>query len=120
MSYAAYAGIQKATESSRDLEIRAISFITGQMVNANKSDAEPMARIRALNGNIRLWSLLTHDLANPDNPLPEAVKASYISIGIFVRRKSLAALDAHSDLSVLIRINADVLDALDHQRRLAA
>jgi flagellar biosynthesis regulator FlaF len=117
MSYAAYAGIQKATESPRDLEIRTISHITHQLAEANVPDVDPMTRVRALNGNIRLWTLLVEYLSDPANALPAPIKASYISLGLFARRASLAALSTTTDLSTLIRINTDVLDALDYQRQ---
>ncbi len=120
MSYAAYAGAQKAAESGRDLEIRAISHVTRQLAEANRPGAEPMSRVHALNGNVKLWSLLMNDLSNPDNALPDAVKARYISIGMFARRTSLAVMLNKADLSTLIRINTDVLEALGHQRAAAA
>jgi flagellar protein FlaF len=117
MSYAAYAGTQQSTETPRDLEIRAISHITSQLIDANKPDAESMTRIRALNGNVRLWSLLTEYLSDPANALPDTIKASYISLGLFAKRTSLEAMATVTDLSSLIGFNTDVLDALDHQRQ---
>jgi flagellar protein FlaF len=120
MSYAAYAGVQKASESGRDLEIRAISHITRQLIEANHPGIEPLTRTRALNGNLRLWALLMQDMDSPGNTLPDALKARYFSIGLFVRRASLKALQDSSDLSSLIRINTDVLEALDRQRQAAA
>lgn len=117
MSYAAYAGVQKASESGRDLEIRAISHITRQLIEANTPQVDRMTRIRALNGNVRLWSLLMQDLHHPDNALPDALKARYVSLGLFARRTSLKALSNTSDLGPLIRINTDVLEALDRQRQ---
>lgn len=116
MSYAIYAGIQRANESARDLEFRAISHITRQMTEANRPGADPVARIRALNGNIRLWSLLMADLAGPDNALPEVIRGNYIALGRFARRASVAALPDNSSLDTLISINTDVLDALSRQR----
>jgi flagellar protein FlaF len=117
MSYAAYAGVQNAIENARDLEIRAISHITRQMIEANKPETNPIDRTRALNGNIRLWSLLMQDLSSPGNALPDAIKARYISLGLFARRSSLKAITNGADLAALIRINTDVLDALDRQRQ---
>ena len=117
MSYAAYAGVQQANETARDLEIRAISHITRQLTDANTPDAKPMDRIRALNGNIRLWSLLIADLYEPGNSLPDTLKATYISLGLFARRVSMAALTSAMDLSTLIRLNTDILDALHQQRQ---
>ncbi len=120
MSYAAYATTQNATETPRDLEFRAISHVTRQLGEANTPDVEPMARIRALNGNTQMWSLLVADLSDPANALPDPVKAGYISLGLYARRASLAAMSSKADLSTLIRINTDVLEALDHQRAKAA
>lgn len=119
MSYAAYAGTQKASETSRDIEIRAVSHVTRQLADANQPSADPMGRVRALNGNIQLWSLLIDDLSDSGNALPDGIKANYISLGLFARRTSIAAMSGAADLSTLIRINTDVLEALDHQRAAA-
>ena len=119
MGHAAYASVQNAVETPRDLEVRAISHITRQLVEANTADAHPIDRTRALNGNIRLWSLLMEDLSDPGNALPDKLKANYISLGLFSRRTSLAALTTPPDLSPLIRINTDILDALNYQRQAA-
>jgi flagellar biosynthesis activator protein FlaF len=117
MSYAAYATVQNAAETPRDLEIRAIAHVTRQLTKANEPGAEAMTRIRALNGNVKLWSILIQDLSAPENGLPEAIKASYISLGMYANRTSVAALTTATDLSTLIGLNTDVLDALDHQRQ---
>ena len=75
MSYNAYAMTQQATEAPRDLEIRAIAFVTRQLTAANQPDAELITRIRALNANMQMWTLLVDDLSQPDNALPEVLKA---------------------------------------------
>ncbi len=120
MSYTAYATVQKASETPRDMEIRAVSHVTRQLSDANQPSADPVSRIYALRGNAKLWSLLIEDLSDPGNALPDVLKASYISLGLFACRTSLAAMSGIADLSTLIRINTDVLEALDHQRAAAA
>lgn len=120
MSYAAYANTQNATETPRDLEFRAISHVTRRLGEANTPDGDPMARIRALNGNTQMWSLLVADLSGPANMLPDTIKAGYISLGWYARRASLAAMSNKADLSTLISINTDVLEALERQRAKAA
>lgn len=120
MSYQAYAAHQKATEAPRDLEIRAVSFVTRQLMDANVPGADLMTRIRALNANMRLWGLMVEDLSQPANALPEAIKARYISLGLFAKRRSVAALMDRSDLSTLIQLNTDVLEALEYQRQSVA
>jgi flagellar protein FlaF len=117
MSYAAYANVQNAAETPRDLEIRAISHVTRQLTEANAPGAEALTRVHALNGNLKLWSILVQDLSNPANALPEKIKAAYISLGMFAQRASVTALTTAADLSTLIGLNTDVLDALYHQRQ---
>ena len=120
MSYQSYAAQEKASESPRDLEIRAISFVTRQLMEANTAGADLMARIRALNANMRLWAIMVEDLSQPDNALPAAIKARYISLGSFAKRHSVASLMDGSDMSGLIQINTDVLEALEYQRQSVA
>jgi flagellar biosynthesis regulator FlaF len=119
MSYAAYATVQNAIETPRDLEVRAIAHITRQLIEVNTPEADPLDRTRALNGNMRLWSLLVEDLSAPGNALPDPIKANYISLGLFAHRASMKALSRAMDLSPLIQINTDVLEALDQQRQAA-
>jgi flagellar biosynthesis regulator FlaF len=119
MSHAACVSMQKAAEGPRGLEIHAISHVTGKLVAANDPGVEPLDRTHALNGNVRLWSLLTQDLSNTANALLTPIKASCLSIGIYVRKANLSATDNKTDLSTLNRINKDILDALKLQRRAA-
>ena len=116
MSYAAYAARQSANETPRDLEIRAISHVTRQLAEANKPGADKIDRVRALNGNSKLWSLLMQDLEEPANLLPDVLKARYISLGIFAQKTSVAAMTNDKDLSAVIAINNDVLEALNLQK----
>ena len=116
MSYAAYADVQKASETPRDLEIRAVSQVTRRLADVNRPDATPLDRVIALNENAKLWSVLIEDLEDPGNSLPDTLKASYISIGMFARRTSLAAMSGGAGLAALIDINTDVLEALNNQR----
>jgi flagellar biosynthesis regulator FlaF len=116
MNYAANTQVQNAIGTPRTLEMQAISHITHQLVAANTPDADPLDRTRALNGNLKLWSMLVEDLSDPGNTLPDPIKGSYISLGMFAHRASLKALTAEADLAPLIRINVDVLEALNQQR----
>ena len=120
MSYQAYARLQKATEAPRDLEIRAISFVTSQLIEADAPGADAMTRIRALNANMKLWSILVQDLESAGNGLPHAIKVRYVSIGHFVRRRCMAALMDQGGLADLVGFNTDILDALNYQRQAVA
>ena len=90
------------------------------MSDCDRPGADPVERTRALNGNIRLWSLLMADLEGPGNGLPDAVRGGYIALGRFARRASVSALRNGGSLKTLISLNTDILDALGHQRAAAA
>src|SRR5215217_4191439 len=48
----------------------------------------------------RLWTAFVKDLANPDNELPDKLKAQLISIGFWVMRETgRIALGEHTDLT---------------------
>lgn len=61
----------------------------------------------------RFWKVLLEDLANPSNGLPDELKASLISIGIWVLKETEALRNgrAHS-FDGLIEINEIIRDGL--------
>ncbi len=61
----------------------------------------------------RLWSVLMSDLANDDNALPNELRASLISIGIWVQRE-LENIDAgkSDNFAGVIEINQMIADGL--------
>jgi flagellar biosynthesis regulator FlaF len=64
-----------------------------------------------------MWTIFIRDLAEPTNKLPEKLRGSYISLGLFVQRHCAAAVAGNRDISALITINRDLLEALDQQGR---
>lgn len=61
----------------------------------------------------RLWTLLIEDLANRDNALPETLRASLISIGIFALRQGEALrLGQSEDFDAVIDLNAMMRESL--------
>lgn len=65
-------------------------------------NAGPLPRVRALADNRRLW-MAVHDLMrDPDNALPEELRASILSVGLAVQRE----MDREApDFDFLIAIN---------------
>jgi flagellar protein FlaF len=61
----------------------------------------------------RLWTLLIEDLANSDNALPEALRASLISIGLFaLKQGELLRLGQSEDFDSIIDVNRMIRDGL--------
>jgi flagellar biosynthesis regulator FlaF len=82
------------------------------MVNARlqtSRQAAPIARVRAISDNRKLWLALTDLVRDPTNPLPPETKAGIISIGLCVQRDMESA---EPSLDFLISINKNIADGL--------
>jgi flagellar protein FlaF len=74
---------------------------------AEASRSETLLYIR------RLWTLFVEDLARPENGLPEELRASLISIGIWIIKEADRIRHTRvGDIDSLIAVNAAVRDAL--------
>ncbi|ACI97653.1 flagellar protein FlaF, putative [Rhodospirillum centenum SW] len=111
MSVAAYRQSMRDTVSPRQLEHRVFSQVTAELeVCTRQPDA--FATIRAVDRNRRLWGALVTDLAQPDNLLPDALKAGLISLGLWVNRYSSEVLTEGRPLNPLIEVNRTVMQGL--------
>ncbi|MFC7335254.1 flagellar biosynthesis regulator FlaF [Rhodocista pekingensis] len=111
MSVAAYRQSMRDTVSPRQLEHRVFSQVTAELeVCTRQPDA--FATIRAVDRNRRLWGALVTDLAEPDNLLPDSLKAGLISLGLWVNRYSSEVLTEGRPLTPLIEVNRTVMQGL--------
>lgn len=125
MSVAAYKQTIRAVESSRDIERRVLIQITSELeassVEFDQSSSK-MERLRILNNglslalseNQRLWSALKHDLADEGNGLPPDLRASLISIALWVERQTTSVLAAEANVEPLIAVNRSICSGLAH------
>lgn len=61
----------------------------------------------------RLWTVLIEDLMNPENGLPEALRAQLISIGLWMMKEADMIREGQSEnFSALIDINTMIRDGL--------
>jgi flagellar biosynthesis activator protein FlaF len=61
----------------------------------------------------RLWSIFMDDLANPENELPEELRAGLISIGIWIVKEiELIRSGKAKDLTAMIEISEIIRDGL--------
>lgn len=111
---AAYAGSQSATKTARSAEYEVIARISHRMKKAiQKSDFPALAE--ALYENNKLWTALAVDVANPDNLLPEELRARIIYLADFTRQHSHKVLTKTETAVPLLEINAAVLKGLKQQ-----
>jgi flagellar biosynthesis regulator FlaF len=73
------------------------------------ADAGALPRTRALADNARLWTAVMDLLRDPDNRLPESLRAGIISLGLAVEREMA---QPEPDFAFLIGINHNVAAGL--------
>jgi flagellar protein FlaF len=88
MQHALYAEVQDdAGDIARDREREAIDRSIALLEKARAAGPQSRDAVDALHYLDRLWSLLLEDLANAENQLPRELRASLISIGLWILRE---------------------------------
>ncbi len=113
MSLQAYQRVAQAAETPRDTEYRLFVEVTRALMAAAEADeGDLQTRISALDWNRRLWGVLATDCANPDNRLPEPVRAQIISLSLWVNRHSSAVMRRDEGFQPLIEVNRIIMQGL--------
>ena len=79
--------LDDSSSDARAREREAIERSIELLNSARKKGVGSRESIEALHYLDRLWSLLLDDLANAENRLPKELRASLISIGIWILRE---------------------------------
>lgn len=111
MSYAAVAArAYQAGAAHRSLRAQeADVFRRASYVLRSCAQEGPMARLRALADNRRLWGLVMDLVRDPANQLPLPIRANLVSIGLAVVRE----LDGEApDLAFLADVNDQIAAGL--------
>jgi flagellar biosynthesis activator protein FlaF len=78
----------ETTQSIRENERLAFERSVELLLLAQAKGRGSIESVKALLFASQLWGILMEDLAHPDNALPDALKASIISIGIWMLRRA--------------------------------
>jgi flagellar protein FlaF len=71
--------------------------------------------MKALDWNRRLWSQLAIDCAHEANALPPQLRASILSLSLWVARHSSAVMRREEDFQPLIDVNRMIMQGLNPQ-----
>ncbi len=113
MSLQAYQQAAQRAEHPRDTEYRLFTEVTRALMDAAAVDAGDLkTRVAALDWNRRLWTALAADCANPHNRLPDGVRASIISLSMFVGRHTSETIRGGGSLDLLIEVNRTIMQGL--------
>lgn len=113
MSLQAYQAAAARAEDPRSTEYRLFAQVTLALMDAAKLDASDVsARADALDWNRRLWSVLGDDCSSPANGLPPQLRASIISLSIWVGKHTSAVFRREEEIEPLIEINRMIMQGL--------
>ena len=97
----------------REHERKAMDKAIEMLRLAQEAGPDSRAQIDAFYFLHRLWGIFISDLTNPDNELPQELRAGLISIGIWVNKEiDRVRSGGAADLAPLIEINEIVRDGL--------
>ena len=113
MSLNAYKQATQRSESPRDAEYRLFGQVTRALMAASELDVSRIAeRMDALDWNRRLWTVLSNDCSAPGNALPAGVRASIISLSLWVGRHTSAVMRGEEEFAPLVEVNRMMMSAL--------
>ena len=116
MGLAAYQTAQRRAETPRELEYRLFGQVTHALLEAQKLPfTETAKRMDAIDWNRRVWSFMASDCMSTDNSLPEQLRASIVSISLWVGRYSSDVMQRNVDMEPLIDINRTIMQGLAGQ-----
>jgi flagellar protein FlaF len=113
MSLQAYQKAATWAESPRQMEYRLFAQVTLALMEAAKTDPNDfLARVDVLDWNRRVWTALSEDCSSPGNRLPPQLRASIISLAIWVGRHTSAVIRREEQIEPLIEINRTIMQGL--------
>lgn len=113
MSLRAYQQTAARAENPREAEYRLFGQVTRALMEAAKLDPKDVAgRIDALDWNRRMWSALATDCGAPENSLPVELRASIISLAMWVGKYTSVVIRGEDDIQDLIDINRSIMQGL--------
>jgi flagellar protein FlaF len=114
MSVQAYQQAAARAEAPRDIEYRLFGQVTRALMAAAAMDRADIAgRMDALDWNRRLWSVLAADCGSDGNQLPPQLRASIVSLSLWVNRHTSAIMRNEAGFQPLIDVNKMMMQGLE-------
>jgi flagellar protein FlaF len=106
--------VEDTAQDCRARERRAFDRAIALLQTAKEKGNGSRESIEALLFLRRLWTTLMNDLVNPDNGLPQALRASLLSIGVWIMKEAdLIRLKQSDNFDGLIEMNSILRDGLN-------
>jgi flagellar protein FlaF len=105
--------LDETPRGARERERVAIARSIDLLEAAERGGVRSREAIEAVLFVRRLWGVLIEDLAEPENDLPQALRADLISIGLWVMREAeQIRLEKSTNFKGIIEVSAAIRDGL--------
>ncbi len=115
MSLNAYQRTRSITESPRATECRLMRQITGEMIAARDAGVVGVPLTAVLFRNREVWNAFSTACGARGNRLPDALRASIISLGLWVDRFTSVVAAGREDIGDLIDVNRAIIQGLEQE-----
>lgn len=116
MSYSAYKFSPQAASDGRDTEYRLLAQVTARLMSLHEQavagTADKRSIVDAALWNRNIWAALRTDLLSEGNQLPKQLRASLVSIAIWIEKECMKVMDGQGDLHALIEVNRNIMAGL--------
>ena len=109
----AYAPTTVAIQTPRSTEAKLLSQVTSQL-QQHRDDSGNFADLAAaVHRNREMWTILASDVADPENKLPQTLRAQIFYLAEFTHDHSHKVLRESASVAPLIDINTAILRGLN-------
>lgn len=112
LSLAAYQRVAHVAETTRRTEQRLFAEITAALSSAWDAGQRGAALMPALHRNRELWTTLSADCGAAGNGLPDALRASIISLALWVDRFTSEVVAGRETVAPLLDVNRAMMEGL--------
>ena len=108
--YGAYQAAQRASTNPIQMEADIMGRVTREIETYRKKGGPEF--VKALYRNVQLWNAFSADLLSDENKLPEQLKASLISLSIWVEKHTDKVVHKEASVDALIDVNRSIIAGL--------
>jgi flagellar protein FlaF len=112
MGLSAYQRARSFAEAPRSMEHRLLGQVTGALIAAERDGMRGAALMDVSHWNREIWATFSATCADAANRLPPPLRASIISLALWVDRHSSEVIAGRAALGDLIDVNRLIMDGL--------
>lgn len=107
-----YASPTRSTASLRGVEYQAFARVTRDLSEYRLDESQFAQFAKALNDNLRLWTVLGVDVAREGNALPAELRSKIFYLFEFTHQHTQKVMRGEAEVDVLLDINKAVMRGL--------